>query len=130
MKKGKRIFFAAAIPAAVFIVILLREQIIGLKRFLPICTFHTLTGYLCAGCGNTRCVTHLLHGEIISAIRCNITIPFLFFLLILFYAENTAALIGKDVKLIPRRPSVWYAVTALFVIYFIVRNFIPEIAPI
>lgn len=130
MKKGKRIIFAAAIPAAVFIVILLREQILGLKRFLPICTFHTLTGYLCPGCGNTRSVTHLLHGETVSAIRCNITIPFLLFLLILLYAENTAALIGKDVKLIPRRPSVWYAVTAMFVVYFIVRNFIPEIAPI
>lgn len=130
MKKQTRIFWEVIIPAAIFLIFLLREPILGLKRFLPECDFYRLTGYLCPGCGNTRCVTHLFHGELVSALRCNITIPFLLILLILLYAENTAALAGRKVKLLSRKLWVWLAVIALFTVYFIVRNFIPEIAPI
>lgn len=130
MKKQTRIFWEVIIPAAIFLIFLLREPILRMKRFLPECDFYRFTGYLCPGCGNTRGVTHLLHGELVSALRCNITIPFLLILLILLYAENTAALAGREVKLLSRKLWVWLAVIALFTVYFIVRNFIPEIAPI
>ena len=130
MSKRLRIIIAAGAPAAVVIIFALRNYIIGLKRFFPECSFHRLTGYWCTGRGNTRSVEALLHGHIITAIRNNATIPFLTLLLILLYAENLGALFGRDIKLLPRKGLFWGFVIGIFIVYFIVRNFIPAIAPI
>ncbi|MBP5581311.1 MAG: DUF2752 domain-containing protein [Ruminococcus sp.] len=101
-----------------------------MKSFFPECSFHKLTGYWCTGCGNTRSVTALLHGHIWTAIRNNATIPFLSLLLCLLYAENMAAVFGKDIKLLPRKTWIWLVVIGVFFVYFIIRNFIPALAPI
>lgn len=49
--------------------------------FLPPCMFHALTGLHCPGCGMTRAVLHLLHGDMAAALRCNalvtLALPFL-----------------------------------------------------
>jgi uncharacterized integral membrane protein len=36
------------------------------------CTFHTLTGLHCPGCGGQRALHYLLHGEFLKALRNNI----------------------------------------------------------
>lgn len=130
MSKRLRIFIAAGAPVAAVIVFALRDYIIGLKRFFPECSFHRLTGYWCSGCGNTRSVEALLHGHIFTAIRNNATMPFLSLLLILLYAENLGALFGRDIKLLPRKWLFWGIVIGIFIVYFIVRNFVPALAPI
>ncbi|HBT76304.1 MAG TPA: hypothetical protein DEB39_05125 [Planctomycetaceae bacterium] len=38
---------------------------------LPPCTLYRTTGFLCAGCGGTRSIAHLLHGRFGEAARCN-----------------------------------------------------------
>ena len=35
-------------------------------RFPP-CLFHLATGYYCPGCGGTRAITSLLHGQILNS---------------------------------------------------------------
>jgi hypothetical protein len=40
--------------------------------FYPFCTFYRTTGLLCPGCGCLRAMHHLLHGEVIAALRCNV----------------------------------------------------------
>ena len=40
-------------------------------HFYPICQFHRLTGLNCPGCGMTRAVYALLHGEFLAALRDN-----------------------------------------------------------
>ena len=40
-------------------------------RFFPDCTFHKLTGLNCPGCGATRSLHALLHGEFQAAVRDN-----------------------------------------------------------
>ena len=39
--------------------------------FYPVCQFHRLTGLNCPGCGMTRAVYALLHGEFRTALRDN-----------------------------------------------------------
>ncbi len=40
-------------------------------HFYPICTFHKLTGLYCPGCGATRAVYALLHGDLLTATHDN-----------------------------------------------------------
>jgi hypothetical protein len=37
----------------------------------PICVFHEVTGFACPGCGATRCVRHLLRGDLVAAFLMN-----------------------------------------------------------
>ncbi len=38
----------------------------------PLCVFHALTGYYCAGCGATRALHALLHGRVLEAAHDNV----------------------------------------------------------
>ncbi len=38
----------------------------------PPCMFHLLTGYFCAGCGITRALHALVHGDLMAALRFNV----------------------------------------------------------
>jgi hypothetical protein len=40
-------------------------------HFYPVCQFHRLTGLNCPGCGMTRALYALLHGEVMTALRDN-----------------------------------------------------------
>ena len=130
MSKRLRIAIAAGAPLLVLIAFVLRDQIVGFARLMPPCSFHKLTGYWCTGCGNTRSTIALLQGHIWTAIRNNATMPFLSLLLCMLYIENFAAIFGRDIKLLPRKLWIWLIVIGLFVVYYIVRNFIPALAPI
>ncbi len=41
------------------------------NHFYPVCTFHRLTGLNCPGCGMTRALYALLHGDFSTALRDN-----------------------------------------------------------
>jgi hypothetical protein len=87
--------------------------------FYPRCQFHTLTGLQCPGCGATRSVHHLVHGEIGSAIRSNAALV-LFFLPLLGY-WSWQGLTGRRVGL--SFNGRWAAgVLALLLVFFVVRN--------
>lgn len=42
------------------------------SRTLPECHIHRLTGLLCPGCGTTRALRALLHGDIAHSLRQNV----------------------------------------------------------
>ncbi len=44
----------------------------GKGSFLPPCTFYEATHLYCPGCGNTRALRALVHGDILLSLRCNI----------------------------------------------------------
>lgn len=43
----------------------------GTHGFYPICVFHSLTGFNCPGCGMTRSLYALLHGNLWLALKDN-----------------------------------------------------------
>lgn len=40
-------------------------------NFYPVCQFHRLTGLNCPGCGMTRALYALLHGDVVTALHDN-----------------------------------------------------------
>ena len=56
--------------------------------------------------------------------------PFLGLLLVLLYAENAAALGGREIRLLPRKQLFWWIVIAAFVVFYVVRNFVGALAPV
>lgn len=125
-----KIAVAVSAPTAVILMYIFKEQVLGIATSLGICVFYTVTGIYCPGCGNTRCVRAMLNGDFLLAVRNNASLPFIAFLLLCLYIELVADIFGREIKILPRKPWIWYTVLGLFGVYFIVRNFIPAIAPV
>jgi hypothetical protein len=57
--------------------------------FYPRCPFHAATGLLCPGCGTTRALGALVHGDVGSALRFNPLMPALMAaMLVVFFAQR------------------------------------------
>src|SRR4029450_5129901 len=58
----------------------------GKTGFFPACTFRSLTGLACPGCGSTRALHQLLHGHIGNAFVLNplllIVLPIMLYVLV------------------------------------------------
>jgi hypothetical protein len=71
----------------------------GRTGFFPACPFRTLTGFTCPGCGSTRGLHRLLHGDIVSALEFNplmvLSLPFLLYALVRYTA---AAVSGRPLQ--------------------------------
>ena len=71
----------------------------GKTGFFPACPFRTLTGFTCPGCGSTRGLHRLLHGDIVSALEFNplmvLSLPFLLYALVRYTAE---AVSGRPIQ--------------------------------
>ncbi len=120
---------AIIIPIMVLIFFLIKDILINLVTQVPVCPFYSYLHLYCPACGNTRSVSSLLHGDILSAAHYNIT-PLLFgFFFLLGYIELVAICFRKPILLVPRRTAIYIVLIILLCIYLIARNFIPSLAP-
>lgn len=98
---------------------------------LPPCLFYEGTHLYCPGCGNTRAVEALVRGDILLSLRQNATILVALVCGIILYTEPIAKAFGfKNYRCPIRNYKFLTVMLILSGIYFIVRNFIPAIAPI
>jgi hypothetical protein len=82
-------------------------------HFYPVCLFHQLTGLNCPGCGMTRAMYALLHGDFLTALRDNA-----FLLLILAVAVLRSLWLSLN-HWLGRPIGVWVPVTFVWPLLFI-----------
>ena len=91
--------------------------------FYPPCPFRALTGFACPGCGATRALHQLLHGNLVTALRLN---PLLaVYAPILAYAALSTVLTAAGRKPLPGpviRPALIWILLTVIVTFGIVRN--------
>lgn len=95
----------------------------GRAWWVPPCLFHEFTGLYCPGCGTTRGLHALLHGDIRAALRYNVmttvSVP------LLIYAAGKAVWSElKGIKTPSRALPSWvpWAIAAAMGLYWILRN--------
>ena len=117
------------LPAGLVTFLFLHQFGGRMAELFPACLFRRMTGFYCPGCGNTRSVLALLHGDIFTSLRYNITPVVLGIVLSLLYVEGLTYVFGCHRKILPRDSRFWWVVLSLMFLYFIARNFFPYLIP-
>jgi flagellar biosynthesis protein FliR len=95
----------------------------GVNGIFPACPFHTLTGLNCPGCGTTRGLHQLLHGNVGAAFALNplmvLSLPFLGYSLI---AYTRLALTGRPLPQISLSPTFGWLLTIVILGFWVFRN--------
>ena len=105
------ILLTAALAAA-GIVALLRNVDPSQCRWMPRCAFHALTGLYCPGCGATRALHALVHGNVLASLRWN---PLLVPLALMLGALLVRPQLGC-------RRSVTYPLLIVITLFWVLRN--------
>lgn len=91
--------------------------------FYPQCPIHQYFGVLCPGCGATRAVTALLHGQLINALRLNAFFVFLLPALLGCALESYRRALKPGAFRWPQPPApALYVTLAAAAIFTVARN--------
>lgn len=72
-----------------------------------------------------------MHGDILLALRQNAVVIAAIIVLLALYIELVLRVFGKNVRFpLIHNPKFYFIMLALWLVYAVARNFIPEIAPI
>lgn len=92
--------------------------------FFPVCPFRALTGYYCPGCGMTRALHQLMHGNIMVALNHNLLLvlsaPLLSYWCI---SQFLFVVFGYNLPRIRIPDKLLWAAPVLVVTFGLVRNF-------
>ena len=95
----------------------------GKTGFFPSCPFRLLTGFNCPGCGSTRGLHRLLHGDVVGAFEFNplmvLMLPFLLYALARY---TTAAILDRPLQKHYVKPNYIWMLFALVMSFWIFRN--------
>jgi uncharacterized protein DUF2752 len=95
----------------------------GKSRLLPVCPFRALTGFTCPGCGSTRGMHQLLHGNLGAAFEFNplllLALPFLLYAL-LSYSHRVMK--GQPAQRNALAPKYIYTIFGVVLFFWIFRN--------
>ena len=95
----------------------------GKTGFFPACPFRLLTGFTCPGCGSTRGLHRLLHGDVIAAFKLNplliLSLPFLLYALLRY---TNAAIRNKPLPGNQLNAKYIWALFFVILSFWIFRN--------
>lgn len=91
--------------------------------FFPVCPLFALTGLACPGCGMTRGLHALLHGDVLTALDYNLILPgILFFFGYLFVSLILIAVRGRGLNFKIFTPLVLWGFFGFAFVFTILRN--------
>lgn len=94
-------------------------------KMIPPCSFFETTGYYCPGCGGTRSVISLLHGNVIDSLCYHPFVPYAAICYVVYEGSYILEfLTGGRVKGISFSPVYFYIGMILIVVQWIGKNFI------
>jgi hypothetical protein len=95
----------------------------GKSGFFPGCPFRALTGFTCPGCGSTRGLHCLLHGDVVAAFEFNplmvVALPFLLYALVRYTA---AAVSGRPLQKDHLKAKYIWMLFAVIMSFWVFRN--------
>lgn len=95
----------------------------GKSVFLPVCPFRWLTGFTCPGCGSTRGMHQLLHGNVVAAFQLNplllLALPFLIYALVRY---SYRVMTGRPLEHNTLAPKYIYTIFGVVLFFWIFRN--------
>lgn len=95
----------------------------GKSGFFPVCPFRALTGFTCPGCGTTRAVHHLLHGDFSAAFQLNpFTMVLLPLLLIAFVRYSVKIFRAQPIKGNELAPVYIWTLFVVALSFWVIRN--------
>jgi hypothetical protein len=120
---AKALRAAAPLAVTAFVVMLLLRFPPESYGFYPQCPIHQLFNLQCPGCGATRALTALLHGQITAAIHFNAPATMLFPVAPAYSIfVYTQFLRRKPIRCPNLPPTAIYAALAATVLFGVVRN--------
>ncbi len=119
----ERILAAAGIAAAAagaFVVSYFNPTTAG---FFPVCPLYATTGLNCPGCGLTRGVHALFHGDVPGALHFNALLPvYLFVGIYLFTTLGLIVVRGRGLTFSIFKPHLLWGFLIVSLVFGIVRN--------
>jgi hypothetical protein len=95
----------------------------GRSGFFPVCPFRALTGFACPGCGATRGLHCLLHGDLVAAFKFNplviLSLPFLLYTLVRY---THAAVRGRPLRMHQLNAKYIWALFIVILAFWVFRN--------
>lgn len=93
-------------------------------NWFPACPFHQATGLWCPGCGLTRAMARLLHGDILGALSFNALTPIFLGLIVVGWLTWLMPTIGRRPMHVFDRisPRWWTAAAFGIVVFGVIRN--------
>ncbi len=101
-----------ALGAAACVLLLIAPPGSPRAKWLPKCMFHRMTGLYCPGCGATRALSAMLHGDVKASLHNNLLLfPLLALIVFLLVKPQTSL----------KRPFA-IAVLAVVLVFTVLRN--------
>lgn len=97
---------------------------------LPSCYLYELTGIYCPGCGCTRAVYALIHGDVILSLKQNPLVIVSLAALFVLYIELVFRAFGKKLRTFVHSKYFLWGTFIVIMIYTVLRNIFPQLAPI